>query len=868
MTEDSRPLLALSEPTPSTRPKQTTRDMPRLSKPGPRRQAERLTPQFNDLAAAFEAERARLTTDTPDEVDPALVVVFDLAGSVEAFRNAINQITGLEFLTELLGEPAEPDDDFHMASRDDGRIESNVSHSLYLVMSNASAVGDLVRLFDLWRRDRGIKFDRGLNKFKAAFEQLVAIRPWGPMDRVRETGLLERWKETLSVVGQSSSSVKVEVELWYRSDRETRRAAQSRVEEIVVNSGGHVLDRSQIGAIGYHAVLAELPIQQVQTVLSAGADAIDLLTTDEVMFVSPFTPMSVAPASPDPTAHIDFAPPERLDALPRIALLDGLPFPNHDALSGRLVIDDPDDVSVGYAPSSRNHGTAMASLIIHGDLTAPGDPLDRPVYVRPIMRPHEFFPEREQILPTQLLPDLLHRSVRRIVEGDEGRDPAAPSVRIVNLSIGDENRALVRRMSPVGRLLDWLAHTYNLLFIVSAGNHRDAIAIPADAATDAQTASSAVTRAVYEGGLLRSILPPGDALNALTIGAVHDDGMGEIDVPDTAWDLVENGAPALFSATGPGVGRSIKPDLHHVGGRALYIRPVVEPGDETAGVELAETATSGPGLQVAAPGRMGATNATVFTSGTSNATALVTREASRLFDILEAAETEEGDPPLPDPQYHPLLVRALLTHTCRWHDWGDSLRDALGLDPQVARRRLTAFLGYGGLDTSRLGAGAANRAVLVAGGHIERDQRHTYEIPLPSSLRARAEWHRFTITLAAMVPTVGLLSRYRGARVYFETPDQGRLGGKRIEAEHTSVRRGSLQHEIVDGRRALVFGDDASFPVHVECMDDAERLRAGKTVRYALVVSVETASATSTTIHDEIRERLRQQVRTRGRVGS
>src|SRR4051794_11982675 len=101
-------------------------------------------------------------------------------------------------------------------------------------------------------------------------------------------------------------------------------------------------------------------------------------------------------------------------------------------------------------------------------------------------------------------------------------------------------------------------------------------------------------------------------------------------VPDTAWDIVDPGAPALFSVTGPGVDRSVKPDLHHIGGRALYTRPVIQPSDDSVSIELAETATTGPGLQVAAPGRAGVANATVFTPGTSNATALVTREASRL----------------------------------------------------------------------------------------------------------------------------------------------------------------------------------------------------------------------------------------------
>lgn len=865
MTAERRPLLAFGSPTVLDRPTQTPRDMPRLSKPNPGRQGARLTPQFGELSAAFDAERARLSADTPDEVDPALVVVFDLAGSIKDFRNAIDKIEGLEFLSELIGDRSDPDDDFHMTESDSGRTDKPIQHSLYLMMSNAKAIDELLRLFKAWQADPSASFPYGLGKFKTAFQQLTAIRRWGPEDRIRETGLREQWQENLDVVGQSVSTVMVEVELWYRRDTTQRATAQAHVEQIISGSGGRVLDRSQIGDINYHALLVELPIQQVHSLLADGAESIRLLTTDEVMFVNPFTPMSIAPPTTEPVSEVRPQPGERTDGLPRVALLDGLPFANHDALAGRLVVDDPDGLGENYPLASRHHGTAMASLIIHGDLSADGEPLDRPLYVRPIMRPHEFAAGHEQIIPDRLLTDLLHRAVKRIVEGEAGRGPVAPSVRIINLSIGAQARALVRRMSPVGRLLDWLAHSYNLLFIVSAGNHLGPLTIPADATRSVESARSTAIRSVYGTALLRGILPPGDALNALTIGATHSDGLGDIEIPDTAWDITHQNGPAHYGATGPGVDRSVKPDLHHVGGRALYTRPIADAGQETVAVELARTATTGPGLQVAAPGQAGATNKTVFTVGTSNATALVAREASRLFDILEADVDDPEDAPLPDPQYHPLLVRALLAHASSWGEWEARLRRELGLTNQAARHHLTALLGYGRLDTDRLGTAATNRAVLVGGGLIARDQRHTYELPLPPSLRARAEWHRFTITLAYMVPTVGQLNRYRGAKVYFATPDMQLAGGERIDAEHNSVRRGSLQHEIVQGTRAMVFGDDGTFPIHVECMDDAQRLRAGKTVRYALVVSVETAEKTSTTIHDEVRARLRQQARDRAR---
>lgn len=870
MTAQPRPLLAFGPPQVVDRPKQRGRDLPRLSKPTPGRQGARLASQFDELCAAFDAERARLSPDMPDEVDPALVVVFDLAGSVTEFRNAIDRVDGLEFLSELIGEQADPDDDFHMVESKSGRTDKPVRHSLYLMLSNAKAIGQLLSLFKAWQKDPAAKFARGLGKFKAAFEQLTSIRRWGPEDRIRETGLREQWQETLDLAGQSLSPVMVEIELWYRSDARQRATAQAHVEQVITGSGGRVVDRSQIREISYHALLAELPVQQVHSLMSEGAESIQLLATDEVMFVSPFTPMSVTPPTTEANIKVDLTPRERaVSGLPRVALLDGLPFANHDALAGRLVVDDPDGLGGNYPLFYRHHGTAMASLIIHGDLATHGRPIDRPLYVRPIMRPHALKPRSEQTLPDRLLPDLLHRAVKRIVEGEAGRDPVAPSVRVINLSIGAPARALVSRMSPVGRLLDWLACSYNLLFIVSAGNHSDPIMIPVAAASDFKAARSAAVRTIHADALRRGIFPPGDALNALTIGATHADGLGEIDVPDTAWDITYPNGPAHYSATGPGVDRSVKPDLHHTGGRALYTRPVIPPDQpENVAVKLAKTETTGPGLQVAAPGRAGATNYTVFHIGTSDATALVTREASRLFDILEAGTDDSEDAPLPDPQYHPLLVRALLAHASSWGDWKAQLLrelNGLNLDKRRARRHLTALLGYGRLDTDRLGAAATNRAVLVSGGLIAGDQRHTYELPLPPSLRARAEWHRITITLAYMAPTVSRLNRYRSAKVYFATPDKQLAGGERIDAEHNSVRRGSLQHEIVQGNRAMVFGDDDTFPIHVECMDDAQRLGAGTTVRYALVVSIETAEETSTTIHDEVRARLRQQARDRAR---
>ncbi len=628
---------------------------------------------------------------------------------------------------------------------------------------------------------------------------------------------------------------------------------------MVRSAGGQVRDSVRIDEIAYHAILVVLPVQQIESVVRDGATAIRLLDANEIMFVSPYTPMTVGGPTEEPLLRDDLAV-GQANGLPRVALLDGLPFVNHDLLAQRLIVDDPDDLGGNYPVASRHHGTAMASLIVHGDLSGSGTPMDRPLYVRPVMRPHEFFADAEQVVDDRLFTDVLHRAIRRIVAGDGGRAPVAPSVRIINLSIGAESRALVRRISPLGRLIDWLAVEFNLLFIISAGNHTLPISIATEAASDLGTAKAAALTAARSTSRLRGILPPGDALNALTVGASHADDFGELELPDTVWDILEEGAPALYSAVGPGGGRSVKPEIFHNGGRALYVKPVISPGVAQVSLETARTTENGPGIQVAAPARGGATNGVAFTHGTSNATALVTREANQLFDLLAAGE-DDGDPLFPDPLFHPILTKALLVQASSWGDQCRALQRALGMDAQTARRELTALLGDGNLDPGRLGSAATNRAVLVGAGLIGREQRHTYNVPLPVSLRAKSDWHRFTVTLAYMAPTVGHLTKYRGAKVFFEKLDDGATGGSRIEAEHRAVRRGSCQQEIVDGDRALVFADDGSLPIHVECMDDAQRLGAGKTIRYGVVVSVETAVTTSDTIHDEIRARLRAQAR-------
>lgn len=857
MTE-SRSLLAFAPPSSGPIPPARPAFVPPPRRPSPERQGRRLAPQFAALRDALTAGRAE-TTDATAEPDPELVVVFDLAGTADEFMRAVARIDGLEFLAEVDEDDAEPDEDFYFEA-DGEATDDAVPETLYMVMSNAQAVAELVRLFERWQADPSARFDQGLAPLKQAFTMLRAVRRWGPADRVRETGLLQAWAEDVAVVG-GQGTTRVEIELWFRDDAERRTAAQADVMRVITAARGAVISSAVIPSIDYHAVLADLPLNQVEAVLARGPEAIELLTTEDIMFVAPARPMNV------PALELAAEPPilpvssPRDGTRPRVALLDGLPLANHGVLAGRLIVDDPDDHAARYTNGQQHHGSAMASLICHGDLSSPGPALSTQLYVRPIMEPHPFHTGVETIARGELLVDLLHRAFHRMFEGDGEHAAAAPSVRIVNLSIGDPARVFARRVSPLARLLDWLAHRYNVLVLVSAGNHPAPPTVSADVLHDPPALSRELLTATYSQARHRRLLSPAEAVNVLTVGALHADAATP-EVSDTVIDAIESGMPASYGAVGFGHRRSVKPEVLLPGGRQLFQRPPPGTTGIVALTRARHTAT-GPGLLVAAPGPFGGADASAYSCGTSNATALATRTANQIFDVLTDLTASAGEFPFPDPQYHPVLAKALLVHAASWGDLQEKLRDALGVAGRNARRDLTQLLGYGPVDPNRVASATRTRAVLLGAGSIGHKQRQRFSIPLPTALAATTQWRRLTITLAWLSPINPRSQVHRMARLLFQPPED-QLGVSRTEADHYAVRKGTVQHEVLEGTNAIAFAANDALTIDVDCRIDTGSYAAP--IRYGIAASIEMATTIQADIHTQIRQGLQVQLKQRQQV--
>jgi hypothetical protein len=693
--------------------------------------------------------------DDPASIAPERAIVFEVAGQLKDFY-AQAQDLGLEYLGDY-EEEFDPSEDFH----DKEKPKKIISGRIYLAMPDVQALQELL---GLWRRYQGNKnMPRGKSEWRELFSLLIDVRPWGPEDRVPpET--IDYWRKYLQY--NPEAPVRFEIELWFHENAEQRARAFAGIAAEVGRMGGAVVHHATIHEIRYDAVLADIPPDQAQALIDHPDIAI--ARVDEIMFLRP---QSVARHSRKEEPEGENAP-QDADAAPLpagdpiAALLDGLPIQNHVRLAGRLVVDDPDDLEASYPVNRREHGTEMASLIIHGDLMSGEPPLPRPLLVQPVMQPDG--ESAEQTPPDRLLVDVIHRAVRRIKVGNGDEPATAPGVVLINLSLGDRWRPFARVMSPLGRLLDFLAHQYRVLFLVSAGNVRERLVIP-DYATsrafeDADPAEreKAILKALNANKSQRTLFSPAESVNSLTIGAAHKSAVFNRRLPANLIDpFIDESLPNIVSAMGLGYRKAVKPDLLLEGGR-IPVR-VIASGGSSVTVEAARVQIRLFGLKAAAPDALGSTRHEDYTCGTSVATALSTRAGHRIFDTLMDADggSNHGDLPL---DYQALALKALLAHGATWGSKGEMLDDFFqpkGPGKHVARRDdITRLLGFGVPDIERVLDCTENRATLLGFGTIAADSALLYCIPIPADLdgqRAlRSSYHDAGLVHADQRPPSGL----------------------------------------------------------------------------------------------------------------
>ena len=802
MPDTDFPLLVFPDPVPADRARRFGGGG-KVRVPDPARQALRLAPQFQRLQEAMEKRRVALQ-DNPHGLVPEQVLVLETIGTIGSFVRAVEKIPGLEWLAEYELDDIGPAHGFEDKTNPDKPLRGQ----LFVVMTEQQALRQLQNLFERWRDNRDAALPYGLAPWRQAFRHLHTVRPWDVEDRIRETGILEDWQDRIE---HDQSHVPFEAELWFRRNPARRDQGESQIRDIVAALEGELVERCVIPDIAYHAILGRLPRAQVQTIIHAPEEFryIRLLQCEDVMHVRPVGQCAVRLPDDEQTEPLSDEELAQLarerdpsESKPVIALFDGMPLTGHTVLTNRVIVDDPDEYELAYQARERVHGTAMASLICHEDLNQRGASTEETLYVRPVLQPHRGFGGQfmEAIPPAVLPVDLIHRAVRRLFEAEGDEPPAAPTIRFVNLSIGDPARPLIREMSSWARLVDWLSWKYQILFIVSAGNHRQDIelAVPRTSlgALAPDQREQAVIKAVAADTRNRRLLSPADTLNGLTVGALHQDAAPSVGV-NLIDPFIQTDRPNVVSAHGPGYGRAIKPDVLLPGGRQLLTEKLGTV-HTNATLRIANP-VSPPGQRVATPGAAGQLDRTWYTRGTSNAAAVASRGAGLLNSLIEQLRQQPG---VHVPQeYDVVLTKALLAHGAGWEGALGSYEAALKNNQNGRQFKEYAgrFLGYGPARLARVMSCTEERVTVLGFGELEDGEGAVFSLPLPPCLSAVNERRRLTITLAWLSPVNSLRQAYRVAHLWFDPKND--IAPDRLFADHRAVQRGTLQHEVLEGRQ-------------------------------------------------------------------
>jgi hypothetical protein len=804
-------------------------------KPNKARQVERLGPQFVELQRAIAAQAMAISEGAIGGA-PEHVLVFETIGPPKHFFAAIAANPDLEWLFEK-EEYFDQDADFYKRRTDGQAAGGRIAACVYMLMFNQKAIEQLLSVWAIYKATK--RMPTGFETWPAVFGCLRSIRRWGPEDRLRES---QQLREALDPV-TPNRVVPIEIELWPRGPNR-QLEAEANIERIVRSHKGRVLDQVQIPEIRYRAMLVEIPHAYLEQILEVRG--VDLVQVDDIYLLRAVSQCAVDidTSNAKVVSGPDYDVPL---SNPVCALLDGLPMENHLQLRGRLLVDDPDGWASTYPVVERKHGTAMASLIIFGDLANEESPIASPLYVRPILR----FQEGHENAPRhRLWLDLIHQAVRRLVANDGSESPVASSVRIVNLSVGDLARPFLNEPSPVARLLDWLAWKHDLLFIVSAGN-QDA-PIPANVASD----DMAILQHQFRETGHRRMLSPSETINGVTVGSLNHDQ--PVLVPSSILARVlpqRTDLPAAYSAFGRGVRRAVKPDLLAAGGRRLFRQRIPTSTSSWEPIRVQSLV----GQSVAVPGPSSARQVTK-TVGTSNAAALTSRAAIQIHDAIAGLlQTPEGFGLAAIPMA--ILVKALLIHTADWQEEsGSFVVQALKslVDPSQAKDYAGGILGYGVLRPERGLGCSASRATAIGGGMIASGQALQHEFPLPECLHTRLERRRLTVTLAWFTPINAADRKYRVARQNLDFP-KGSASPLLVEPcqVHASATvRGTVQHLVLEHENAAMnIVSGANIPITVSCTEDAGGLTMP--IHYALAVSLEMASALNIPIYEEISQRLR-----------
>ena len=165
------------------------------------------------------------------------------------------------------------------------------------------------------------------------------------------------------------------------------------------------------------------------------------------------------------------------------------------------------------------------------------------------------------------------------------------------------------------------------------------------------------------------------------------------------------------------------------------------------------------------------------------------------------------------------------------------------------------WIGYGYPDIQRVKECVRNRITLIGYGELSQDTAHIYGLPLPFDFHVGKIVRCLTVTLASFTPIKPTTQKYRSSQLWVTLDDNGKkIFPDRLDVSDKAAVRGTIQHERFAGGRAVVWDEDDSVFVKVNCRADACKFI--ETIPYALFCTFEVAPEIDIDVYQSVREKL------------
>ncbi len=548
------------------------------------------------------------------------------------------------------------------------------------------------------------------------------MRSWSREDRIGS--------RLQTVVGSRGEHIQdeilytVEMELWHPGLNSSARRIISELRD-AYRANAVYEERWLDSYIGNTLLLAK--------VRASGRRLNQLLSTDVVALIDIPISATFDVRQVDRSVEIDFpTPPEPPINGPRLCIIDSGVVSNHPLIRPYIGHEEAILTSESSVSDTNGHGTRVGGLAIYGDVRACYDrgrfESTITLYSARVLNDSNGFDDEKLIM------NQMRSAVETFV-----REPY--NCRIFNVSIGGGEPALGderRQQNMYGEILDIIAREYQVLFVVSAGNHVEII--------HAEDLESAI--ATYPSSLLTPATRLCDFATTaigITVGALSDaDGVAirnGVNADDIVRHVALRDEPAPMTRIGPGVQNAIKPDFVHYGGSFVFDR------NQPRNLVLDK------GMAIMSLSHEPLSRLFAYDSGTSYAAPRV----ARLAALVEHQLREQlGQAP------HPNLIRALLAVSARIPSAAQRMLERSD-DPHAAIK----VCGYGLPNEDYSLQSTDGRVVLYAQAEISLDTLHIYRVPVPDCLLQAPGTRKITVGLAFDPPVRARRLDYLGTRMNF-----------------------------------------------------------------------------------------------------